>query len=368
MRGVIDFDQRPFLVIWETTRSCALACLHCRAEADPRRRPGELTTEQGKALLNDAAAMGTPIFILSGGDPLNREDLEELVAHGAQAGLRMGTIPAATPNLTRRRLAALKAAGLSQVAFSLDAPDAAAHDGFRRTPGAYERTLQGTAWARELGLPLQINTCFGAWNFDRLEEMIALVRSLKVVFWEVFFLIPVGRGKELEGLRPEQFEQAYERLRRLAAEERFIVKLTEAQPFKRFAHRQDLERSKQGLPPLVPAAARRPSGRCPIPASTKAVNAGNGFVFVDHLGNVCPSGFLPLPVGNVRATPLSRFYRESALFRKLRDPRQLKGKCGVCEYAAVCGGSRARAWALTGDYLEADPSCAYVPAALRAPA
>jgi radical SAM protein len=355
LRSSIDFAQKPFLVIWETTRSCALACRHCRAEADARRRPGELSTAQGKALINDVAAMGTPIFILSGGDPLNREDLEELVAHGAAAGLRMGTIPAATENLTKFRLERLKAAGLSQLAFSLDAPTAQAHDGFRRTVGAFERTLEGARWARELGLPLQINTCFGAWNYHLLEPMIELVRSLGVVFWEVFFLIPVGRGAELQGLTPWQFEEAFARLRRLSAEERFIVKLTEAQHFKRFLRQQ----------PVEAGAVARPAGRCPIPASAKAVNAGNGFVFVDHLGNVCPSGFLPLPVGNVRTTPLARFYRESILFRRLRDHGLLKGKCGVCEYAAVCGGSRARAWAVTGDYLEADPSCAYVPAAMR---
>ncbi|MDE2490598.1 MAG: radical SAM protein, partial [Elusimicrobia bacterium] len=236
-----DFSKAPLLVIWETTRSCALACSHCRADADLTRDPRELSTAQGKDLIDQTAAMGTPILVLSGGDPLVREDLEELVAHGRARGLRVGTIPAATPNLTRARLARLKDAGLDQVAFSLDAADAAGHDSFRKAPGAFAHVMNGVRWAGELGLPMQINTCLGAWNIADFERIVDFVSALPIAFWEVFFLIPVGRGAALGGLTPEQFERVFARLRRLSQEADFVVKLTEGQHFRRHVLRAEAE-------------------------------------------------------------------------------------------------------------------------------
>ena len=194
----VDFDDAPFLVIWETTRSCGLACRHCRAEAVLGRDPAELSTQEGKDLLGQIAAMGTPIAVLSGGDPLNRPDLEELVEHGKSLGLRMGTIPAATANLTRERVRALVDAGLDQIAFSLDGPTALTHDEFRQVPGSFAKTLEGAAYARDAGIPLQINNCFAAWNLAYLEEMVKLITSLGVAFWEVFFLVPMGRGRAMD--------------------------------------------------------------------------------------------------------------------------------------------------------------------------
>ncbi|HBL16966.1 MAG: hypothetical protein A2X36_00530 [Elusimicrobia bacterium GWA2_69_24] len=348
--GSIDYAQAPLLVIWETTRSCGLACKHCRAAADLGRDPGELTTDEGKLLLAQVKAMGTPILILSGGDPFNRPDLSELVRHGKGLGLRVGTIPAGTDNITRERVFALKAAGLDQIAFSLDAPAAAAHDEFRRTAGTFDRTLTGIRWAHEAGIPVQINTCFADWNIARLEEMIALVRSLDIVFWEVFFLIPTGRGKDMGGITAEQFETAFARLHALSLEVPFHVKLTEAQHYHRFIlhHEKTAPRGEGGR-------------RGPHSSGGQAVNSGKGFVFVDHLGNVCPSGFLPIVAGNIREKGLADIYRNAPIFRDLRDPSLLKGKCGACEYGAACGGSRARAYAMTGDYLATDPFCAYVP-------
>jgi radical SAM protein len=352
--GRLDFDRAPMLAIWETTRSCALACRHCRASAELGRHREELDTAEGRALIDQVAEMGTPIVILSGGDPLNRPDIEELVAHAKARRLRVGVIPAATPNLTRARLESLRRAGLDQVAFSLDAPEAAAHDGFRGVPGSFELTLRGAAWAKDVGLPLQINTCFAEWNVGHLERMIALVRSLGVVFWEVFFLVPIGRGGSMRGLEAEQFEAAFERLERLARDGDFVVKLTEAQHFRRFCALK-----ARGGGASASASAAIPGGTT---VSEQAVNAGKGFVFIDHRGDICPSGFLPIAVGNVRRTSLDEAYRGSLLFRTLRDPSLLKGKCGRCEFVKVCGGSRARAFAMTGDYLAADPGCAYEPA------
>ena len=359
----MDFGIAPFLAIWETTRACGLACRHCRAEAAQARNPDELSTQDGKRLLDEIAAMGTSIVILSGGDPLERPDLEELIRHAKMGGLRVGTIPAATGKLSRSRIGSLRDAGLDQLAVSLDGPTAAAHDDFRKTPGSFDRTLQGAAFAHEAGLPLQVNTCFGGWNFEQFEEMAGLVQRLDAVFWEVFFLVPMGRGRELKGLAPAQYEFLFARLHLLARERRFIVKVTEAQHYRRFVIQKE---SAHGEPEKAKERVReilaRPRGAGnSLGMSPEAVNSGKGFVFIDHVGEVYPSGFLPIRAGNVKTDSLAQAYRESPLFKELRAPDRLKGRCGACEFRSVCGGSRARAYAATGDYLEDDPCCGYLP-------
>lgn len=356
-----DFSRAPFLVIWETTRSCGLACAHCRASAILGRNPEELDTSEGKALMDDVAGMGCPIFILSGGDPLNRPDLDELIAHGKSRGLRMGTIPAATALLTRPRVRRLKAAGLDQLALSLDGPTQALHDRFRGVPGSFERTIRAARLARECGLPLQINTVLAAWNLPYLEDLIALVSSLGVVFWEVFFLVPVGRGGSLASISAEDFEAVFDRLHRLNSERDFVIKLTEAPHYRRFVLLKERAAGGDAAARIKRVLARPRGAGGSLGLSPQAVNAGKGFAFVDHLGTVCPSGFLPIPTGNVRQTPLSRLYREHPVFRELRDPGALKGKCRLCEFSGICGGSRARAAAVAGDPLASDPYCAYEP-------
>ena len=358
-----DFAQAPLLVIWECTRSCALACRHCRADADLRRDPDELSTVEGQDILRQTQGMGTPIFVLSGGDPLVREDLEVLVKAGKGMGLRMGTIPAATPSLTRERLQSLRDAGLDQVAFSIDGPDAVSHDAFRQTPGAFDRVIQGVQWAQELGLNIQINTCLAAWNFAGYDKIEALVRGLPIAFWEFFFLIPVGRGAQLGGLEPQQFEEVFEKLWKLSRQENFVVKLTEGQHFRRFVMQKEAAAGAGATERTVHAVARSASLRAGIRLPKRAVNAGDGFMFIDHLGGICPSGFLPEVRGNVRRDQLAKVYREDELFIKLRDHDQLIGRCGVCEYRQICGGSRARAFAVTGNVWETDPACAHQPAA-----
>ncbi len=357
----IDFDDRPFLVIWETTQACDLACKHCRAEAIPDRDPGELTTEEGKALLDEVARMGTPIFILSGGDPLRRPDLEELIRYGKEIGLRMGTIPAATPALTRERIQALKDAGVDQVAFSIDGPTERIHDSFRGVDGSFAKTLEGVEFAHEAGIPVQINTCFASWNFAYLEPMVELVKSLGVVFWEVFFLVPTGRGREMQSLKADQFEQVFERLHRLNSEAPFIVKVTEAPHYRRYVIEKEMAEHAATAEERIEYILARPRGIAGIGMSPKAVNSGKGFAFVSHIGEIYPSGFLPIVAGNVREHSLADIYRNSPLFRELRDPAALGGKCRPCAYADVCGGSRARAYAVTGDYMAAEPFCAYHP-------
>lgn len=344
MRFDVDFDRAPLLVIWEVTRACALACRHCRAAAEDVRDPRELTLDEGKNLLDQVRAMGTPLMIFTGGDPLQRDDLEDLIAHAKAIGLRPAAIPAATPRLTRERMLSLKAAGLDQVAISLDASTAERHDAFRKVEGTFAKAMQGVEWAHEAGIPLQINTVFGAWNADDFDAMAALVQRLNIVFWEVFFLVPTGRGAELEGCSPEQMRELFAKLYDLSLTAPFIVKITEAQHFRCYASRR--------------SAALPPGTRPRLMMSGRPVNAGCGFCFVDHIGNICPSGFLPLERGNLRQRRLADVYRNDPVFRDLRDTNKLKGRCMDCGGRVMCsGGSRARAYALTGDYLATDPLC-----------
>lgn len=371
MKGLreMDFSKTPFVAIWEITQACDLACKHCRAEAIDRRDPRELTTEEGCKLLDDIRSMGTEIMVLSGGDPVKREDIFDLVRHGAGIGLRMATIPAATPALTIDLVQKLKDAGLSQIAFSLDGPDREVHDTFRGVPGAFDLTMKGAEFARRVGIPLQINTTFGVHNVDRFDDIAALVRDLGVVFWEVFFLVPMGRGRLLKLMKASQYEMLFEKLYKFSKEVDFIVKITEAQHYRRYVMEQEMKKRQAGSGNggmSLPDRLTRdfgPGGS--IGLAPKGVNSGNGFVFISHIGDVYPSGFLPISGGNVRSESVVDIYRDSPLFRELRDYGRLKGKCRICRYNTICGGSRARAYAVTGDYMESEPYCAYIPESYR---
>jgi radical SAM protein len=359
----VDFDRAPFLVIWETTQACALACTHCRASAQPNRDPLELTTEEGQKVIRETAVMGTPLLIFSGGDPVNRPDLLDLIRYGKRQGLRVATIPAATDCLTRSLVFDLKAAGLEQMALSLDQPRAELHDAFRATPGAFAKTMTAIGWAHEAGLPLQINTTLCGATAPHFEEMAGLIETLGVVFWEVFFLVPVGRGTLLPGLSAAQCEALFEIIYRVQKKGAFIVKVTEAPHYRRYVAQQESASAEQAPAPThMPALLTRSEGPGhTVGLAPRGVNAGNGFLFVSHQGDIYPSGFLPLSAGNVRKDSLADVYRTSPLFTRLRDPDQLLGRCGRCEYRRICGGSRSRALALTGDAFRTDPWCGYQP-------
>ena len=350
----LNFKERPFIVIWETTRACDLACVHCRAQAQPQPAPGELTHDEGIDLIDQVADFGAPLLIFSGGDPLKRGDLLSLIRHAKDRGLRVGTIPAATPRLTPEAVCALKQAGLDQMALSLDASSAEAHDRFRQVAGAFQRTMEAVRWAHAVKLPLQINSVISARSFADVDGLISLVQTLGIVFWEVFFLVPMGRGSELAGLDADQYEAVFEKLHRLSRTASFHVKVTEALHYRRYCLQHGQDR------PTTAAFHGRQMHRGPIVPASRAVNAGNGHLFISSTGNVYPSGFLPLDAGNVRDATLQELYQTS-LFQALRDPDRLKGRCGRCEYRVVCGGSRARAYALTGDFLAEDPCCSYQP-------
>jgi radical SAM protein len=364
----VDFARAPFLVIWETTQSCALACRHCRASARPWRDPLELTTDEGRSLISQTAEMGTPLIVLSGGDPVNRPDLPELIRHAKSVGLRVATIPAATETLTRELVVTLKEAGLDQMALSLDFPRAELHDGFRGVPGAFARTLDAVRWAHELELPLQINTTVCGDTAPYLEEMAEFVSGLGIVFWEVFFLVPVGRGSALKGLAPEDCERIFDLVYRTQKKGSFVVKVTEAPHYRRHvAQRERQAAGERGRPQAavaMPALLTRSEGPGhTVGLAPRGVNAGNGFLFVSHRGEVFPSGFLPIECGNVRTGDLAAIYRDQPLMRRLRQPDLLHGRCGRCEYRDICGGSRSRAFGLSADPLASDPWCVYEPLA-----
>jgi radical SAM protein len=367
----VDFAVAPFLVIWETTQACALACRHCRASARPDRDPLELSMEEGFDVIDQVADMGTPLLVLTGGDPLNRPDLLPLIRHAKKRRLRVATIPAATDRLTEAVVVNLKEAGLDQMALSLDFPDAARHDAFRGVPGAFARTLAAARWARQHDLPLQINTTVCGDTASSLEEMGALVEELGVVFWEVFFLVPTGRGSELQGLSAGECERLFGVIDRVQRRSSFIVKVTEAPHYRRFVAQRERRETGGSLRPggmaVMPAVLTRSEGPGhTVGLAPRGVNSGNGFLFVSHRGEIFPSGFLPESTGSVRSRSLADVYRHHVLFARLRRPSAFEGRCGRCEYAEICGGSRSRAFALTGDPLASDPWCAYEPAVARA--
>ncbi len=367
-----DIATRPFIVIWEVTQACPLACVHCRAEARPDRHPGELTTDEARDLMAQVAEFGSPppLFVLTGGDPFQRPDLFDLVRHGTKLGLPVAVSPSGTPTLTPGRLAELREAGARAISLSLDGPTAQVHDRFRGVPGVFGWTLDAWQAARELGLKVQINTTVTGHNLADLADIAALVSHLGAVSWSAFVLVPTGRGALLPALTARQAEDVLNFV--YDAGEFVPARTTETHHFRRVVVQREILsrrgadhvavlglgdlylrlRQRLGDLGLPRRNARRP------PAN---VNAGQGFVFISHLGTVHPSGFLPLPAGSVRTGRLAGIYRTSPLFTGMRDHDRLTGRCGGCEFAPVCGGSRSRAFALTGDPYAEDPWCSYQP-------
>jgi AdoMet-dependent heme synthase len=364
----VDFDAAPFLVIWEMTQACDLACVHCRAEAIPCRDPGELSTQEAFELLRTARRFGRPLFVLTGGDPAKRPDVVEIVAEGRRLGLRMGMTPSATPLLTPGLLRDLAGAGLSRLAMSLDGATPGTHDAFRGVEGSFERTLRMLRVARELGLTTQVNTTVTRQTVGEFDETAALLEELGISLWSVFFLVPVGRASEDDLLGADAFEEVFHRMAELAERVPFDIKSTAAPHYRRVVVQRQVAARRAGERDAAPDPLTGGLGFSLADGVGRArgVNDGNGFVFVSHRGEIMPSGFLPLVAGNVRTHDLVDVYRSDPLFRALRDPDRLQGKCGVCEYRTICGGSRARAYAVKGDPLAAEPACAWVPAKWRA--
>ncbi|WP_394235467.1 TIGR04053 family radical SAM/SPASM domain-containing protein [Niallia oryzisoli] len=364
-----DFNKDPFIVIWELTRACQLHCLHCRAEAQLKRDPRELSFEEGKNLIDQIYEMNNPMLVFTGGDPLMREDVFEIASYAVQKGVRVSMTPSATPNVTKEAIQKAKEVGLSRWAFSLDGHNAEIHDHFRGTAGSFDLTMERIQYLHELEIPIQINTTISRYNLDYLEEMADLVEKLGCVLWSVFFLVPTGRGLEKDMITPVEHEKVFTWLYQLSKRVSFDIKTTAGQHYRRVVIQQKRREMKEqqsqiqyldaltekGLTGSIDGLGRAPKG----------VNDGNGFIFISHIGDVYPSGLLPIKVGNVREQSLGDIYRNSPVLQDLRNPDKYKGKCGQCEFRNVCGGSRSRAYAMTGDYLESEPYCVYIPQALR---
>ena len=370
-----DASERPFIVIWEVTRACQLVCTHCRADAIRSRNPFELTTDEGCRLLDDLASFGTPrpLVVLTGGDPFERPDLPELVAHGTKLGLSMALSPSVTDRLTKDVLVELHDAGAKAISLSLDGASAQTHDSFRGVDGVFDATMDAARMVRDVGYRLQINTTVTRSTVHELPQILKTVLELGTTLWSVFFLVPTGRGKLLEALTAAEEEEVLHWLHDVSA--LVAIKATEAPHYRRIAIqragveadalddafpvgplRAGLRRETAAL--LTGDEPRRRHPRAPID-----VNSGRGFAFVDHVGMVYPSGFLPVSVGSVRDQSFPEIYRSSELLQELRNPDGFGGRCGQCEFRTVCGGSRSHAYATTGDPLAEDPSCLYQPVA-----
>jgi AdoMet-dependent heme synthase len=345
----MDFNLSPLLVVWEVTQACDLACVHCRANAQTERNSNELTTEEGYRLLEETKQFGNPLLVLTGGDPLKRPDLYDLVRSSVQLGLRTNITPSATPLLTPEAIDRLKSSGISRMAIGLDGPDAPTHDGIRGGGGTYDQAILALGHACEIGLETQVLTSVTRSNLSKLARIAEQVDEAQSKMWSLFFPVahPANQDEELTGA---EYEKVFEFLFEISKIAPFEVKTTEAMHYRRYtAQRLKAEHGGRG----------GVNGR--MLWRTTAVSEGRGFVFVSHTGEIFPSGFLPVSAGNVRMDSLVDVYRNSSLFRILRTPEANVGKCGYCDYRKLCGGSRARAYAFTGDYLAGDPCCTYQP-------
>jgi len=362
----MDFDSRPILVFWETTRRCGLACRHCRASAIREPLPGELTTAEATGFVESLGRFGppSPVLIATGGDVLERRDLDAMLAVARAGRTPVALAPSVTALLTDERIAALRRAGVKVVSISLDGATPATHDGVRGVEGHFDETVAAIARLRRHGMVVQVNTVAMRATVDELAAVAHLVGALGAAIWEVFFLVRVGRGIGLEELTPEENEHVCHFLVD-ASRHGFIVRTVEAPFFRRVA----AQRASGEPPPdggLYERLVRElGDGRGPVKAQTKGTRDGRGIVFVAHDGDVYPSGFLPLSLGNVTRDDLVELYRDHPLLRRIRAA-EFSGRCGECSYRDLCGGSRARAFAASGDPLGEDPACSYVSGTARA--
>jgi radical SAM protein len=376
-----DFGRSPLMFYYEVTRACDLVCKHCRASAQEQPDPGELDTRSALALIAQVASFPRPpMLVLTGGDPLKRADLLELIGHAAAAGLHVALTPSATPLATFEAFQQAKQAGIRALGISLDGSDAATHDAFRGWPGSFERTLRMMADARSLDLPVQVNTSLTRRNFHQIESLAELLGDQGIAMWSVFFLVPVGRGVEEQRISPEEYEVAFERLWRESRRRPYSIKTTEAPHYRRWVleHGGDPlaapgvaaganEREEAAVSPGGHAGdrPREAGGSGRLHRAPLGVGDGKGVMFVGHTGEIFPAGFLPLPCGRFPQDSVVDAYQHHPTFLALRDPDRFQGNCGVCEYRRTCGGSRARAYAVTGDPLASEPDCVYVPLSLR---
>lgn len=322
----------PFILAWELTKACNLNCVHCRASATSLPGPGELTTAEGMALLTDLAEGGTKMVILSGGEALVREDVFELASCGTSLGLRM-TLATNGSLVTQDMARRMRESGIARVSVSLDGVTADIHDAFRGLPGAFDMAVRGIRTLLSEGVPVQVNTTVAAVNISQMDLFPEFLQREGVAAWHVFFLVPTGRGENVEPAKIRQYRDMLEGFHRTSHSTSIECKATCAPQYYRM---------------LMEAHGSSP---------TKGCLAGTGFGFVSATGAVQPCGFLQIDCGNIRTAPFHEIWRTSEVLRGLRDEGGLKGACGSCRYTAVCGGCRARAYEIFDDVMEFDPVC-----------
>jgi AdoMet-dependent heme synthase len=350
-----DFGRNPLMLYYEVTLACDLVCKHCRASAQEAAHPNELNTAEAKSLIEQVATFPRPpMMVFTGGDPLKRKDLFELIRHAVGQGIQVALTPSATPLATREAFQQARDAGVRRLGVSLDGADAKTHDAFRGWEGSFARTMEMLKNAGELNMAVQINTSITRRNVHQVDAIADLLANQGIAMWSVFFLIPVGRGVEEQRISPQEYEQVFEKLWNHAQHQPYAVKTTEAPHYRRFV----LQRGGDPLagPGGSEDSAARRGHRAPL-----GVGDGKGVMFVNHTGEIYPAGFLPLCCGIFPKDSVVNAYQNHPTFLALRDPDHFKGRCGICEYRHICGGSRARAYAVSGDFLAAEPDCVYEP-------
>ncbi len=339
------------LVAWEITKKCNLACIHCRASSSSRQYDGELVTSEAISLMDEIAALAKPIVILTGGEPLLREDIFDIVKYGDSLGLRMVMAPNGTL-ITKNVAKKILDSGIKRVSISLDGPDNLSHDMFRGVQGAFESAISAIKYIREIGIEFQINTTITKSNFDQIPAILKLAENLGAVAHHIFLLVPTGRGKyiadkEINGVEYEKIlNWFYDQRSKTSLQ----LKATCAPHYYRILRQRAKSEGKK--------VSFETYG---LDAVTRGCLAGTAFCFISHKGSVQPCGYTNVDCGNITSSPFDIIWAHSPVFKKLRDLKQFKGKCGRCEYVRVCGGCRARGFEATGNYMSEEPLCNFEP-------
>jgi heme b synthase len=346
----------PRLIFWETTAGCNLRCIHCRRiDVADRLVPEDLSTAESKQLIDQIVAFCNPILVLSGGEPLIRPDIFEVAEYAVAKGLRVALATNGTlihEHMTQH----IVDAGIRRVAVSLDGATTETHDAFRALPGCFAQALEGIEHLRRQGMSVQINTTVARHNIDELPQILSLARSLGADALHIFLLVPVGCGVEIadeQMISPRQYEEVLNWFHDRDQEGLLELKATCAPHYFRIVRQRTAAEKRQRVAGTAAASE--------LHAMTKGCLAGTGVCFISHKGDVFPCGYLPLPAGSVREQNLQEIWESSKVFSALRDPELLQGKCGRCEFKRICGGCRARAYGMTGNYLDEEPFCVYEP-------
>jgi len=344
-------NNSPRLIAWEITRNCNLSCQHCRASATNGPYTGELNTSSCKRLLDQIAELGQPIIILTGGEPLLRDDIFDIASYGTKLGLRMVMAPNGTL-LSNENVNKLKESGIQRISISLDGKDAKSHDLFRGVEGAFDSALQGIRNATDVSLPFQINTTITQKNLEFIPDILELAVSLGAVAHHIFLLVPTGRGKYIadQSISAKEYEETLNWFYKQRDKTSIELKATCAPHYYRILRQNAKKEGK--------SVSFQTHG---LDAVTRGCLGGTSFCFISHQGIVQPCGFLDLNCGDITKQSFKDVWLNSKIFQKLRDNNQLKGKCGICEFRKYCGGCRARAYEATGDYMSEEPMCSYQP-------